>query len=146
MNKIIPLLLLVALSVAAGWILGSITARPEFRHHPPSKERLMAWLQKEYQLTPEQYVAVKKAHDEFWTVCRPKFDALHAREEALRTLEDNDNAKMEEIEKQHAQLDAQRDELHALLQTHIQHVASLMSPEQAARYLKRMEEREKHRP
>lgn len=143
MKKNLLIILLVVLAAVLGWVC-SYT----FTHHRPdwknaTTEQIMTWMQKEYQLTPDQYTAIKKQYTEFRPAIKVQFTQLRAQRDLVKKLEADKSVKPEELAKVQADLKTSREVVRELVKDHTQKVASLMSPEQGARYLKKIEEKMK---
>jgi len=143
MKKNLLIILLVVIAAVLGWVC-SYT----FTHHRPdlknaTTEQIMTWMQKEYQLTPEQSSAIKKQYVEFRPIIKAKFAQLRVQRDLVKKLQTDKTAKAQDISKAQADLKASREVVRGMLKEHTQKVASLMSPEQGARYLKKIEEKMK---
>ncbi len=140
MKKNLLILLLVALAAVIGYSAGYWFSAQ--RHHGMfrSTEQIMQWLQSEYQLTPGQYRAIKILNEDFRPIIRQRFAQLHEKRDLVKKLENDPAAVPEAVSKAREDAREAREDIRNLLKEHVQAVASLMSPDQAARYLKKMAE------
>jgi transketolase len=143
MQKNLLIILVVAATVVVGWFAGYCFF--SHQHHAfPSNEQIMAWLKREYQLTPDQFTSIKKLQDEFRPVIKIQVQMLRQKKEYLKNLESNPAAKPDELAKAKDEMNVAKENVRSLLKAHVERVAALMNPEQAARYLKKMEEHHLH--
>jgi len=103
---------------------------------PPSSEDQVAWLTREFALTPAQAAAVEKLHDAYVPVCSDHCARIVAAREKLAAAP-NDPTRQEEVHRlervcQESTLD------------HLRQVAACMAPEQGRRFLALVEPRIRH--
>lgn len=90
----------------------------------------MAWMQKEFHLTPAQTTAIEKLHEDYHPVCMEHCKRIMQARQKL--------ASAPSTEKTIAQAELTRLEAvcHDATQAHVQRVAAAMSMEEGARFLK----------
>jgi Spy/CpxP family protein refolding chaperone len=89
----------------------------------------IAWMQKEFHLTPAQTAAIEKLHEDYHPVCMEHCKLIMQARQKL--------AASPSVEKAAAQAELTRLEAvcHDATQAHVQRVAAAMSPEEGARFL-----------
>ncbi|MDF3057713.1 MAG: hypothetical protein K0R17_1928 [Rariglobus sp.] len=87
----------------------------------------MAWMQKEFQLTPAQTTAIAQLHDDYFPVCMDHCKRIVQARKHLAVADDKPAAQ--------AELTRLEAICHDATQAHLKRVAAVMSPEQGARFL-----------
>lgn len=88
----------------------------------------MAWMQKEFRLTPPQTAAIEKLHDDYFPLCMEHCKLIaHARKDLVAAT-DKTTAQTELTRLEAVCRDATL--------AHLQRVAAAMSPDEGARFLK----------
>ncbi len=139
MNRRVVTLVLLALT--AGLIAFAATrlvlSKPDAALASP--EDRLAWLAREFQLTPEQTAAAERLQIAYAPICKAHCDAIADAEKTLAAAPDD-------ITRAAARAELARLERVCAESTraHLEAVAALMSPAQAARFLALMEPRVHH--
>lgn len=87
----------------------------------------LAWMQSEFHLTPAQVAAIDRLHDDYAPVCMAHCAAINRARAQLATAPDPAAARTELARLEAVCSDA--------TQAHLQRVAAIMPPAQAARFL-----------
>lgn len=135
-----PALLILPLAIAAGLLayLGTRMAMPSPDPAPDAAAKL-AWLAREFSLTPAQTAEIDRLQKAYAPVCAEHCEKIAAAEAALAAAPDEERRAA-------ARRELARVELLCAEATraHLEAVAALMPPDQAARFLAMMEPRVAH--
>jgi hypothetical protein len=135
-----PALLIVLLALAAGLLayFGTRLAMPAPDPAPDAAAKL-AWLSREFSLTPAQTAEIDRLQQAYGPVCMEHCDKIAAAEAALASAHDEPSRAAARRELARVQIlcaEATR--------AHLEAVAAIMPPDQAARFLALMEPRVAH--
>lgn len=124
---------LVGLAVAAGFVAFRVTADDDVAR-ALAKQDAMAWLRADFDLTDEQFAAIKRLHDAYSTVCeehcRDIQRAVGARNE-LRAAK----AEATVLAAAERRVEELRTVCETAIAAHVRACAAHMSPEAGRRYL-----------
>lgn len=126
MSPLVRYILLAVTAAALAFGLTYILLRPA--HHVEIDE--MAWIQKEFHLTPAQTAAIDQLHADYHPVCMEHCKRITQARKILAS------ASSEARPAAQAELTRLEAICHDATLAHVQRVAGAMSPEEGARFLK----------
>ena len=140
MKKFILFLLLVALVGIGGWTIGYGISLSRMQHRPHDSNGIVYWLRDEYHLTPAQFANVK----ELFRQNEPHVKLLSEQlkktyEELSESLRATPMDKNLVAQKADAYVKA-KEAFKTDRKSHIEAVASIMTPEQSERFLQEVKQ------
>ncbi|MDZ4742096.1 MAG: periplasmic heavy metal sensor [Verrucomicrobiota bacterium] len=136
MKKLI-LLLVVLLAVGAGayWLTYTVATKKKQSYMLSTDQKTLAWLQKEYQLSPGQIEKVKTLHDDYQPVCIELCGKINESNELVKKMINRSDVLTPDLATALDENARIRTECHRNMLEHVYAVAAVMSPEQSKRYL-----------
>lgn len=123
-----PFLRYVLLAVVAAALAFCVT-HFALRSDAPAAPDEMAWLQKEFRLTPDQSAAIAQLHDDYFPICMDHCRQIMRARETLATAAPAD------LPAAQAELSRLEAVCRDATLAHLQRVAAAMPPDEAARFL-----------
>ncbi len=139
MKKIILLLsLVIAAGAGAYWLTYSMATKKKQAYMYAVDEKTLAWLKKEYDLSPEQFARIKVIHDNYQPICEKLCAKINESNQKVKKLIYHCEALSDELSAALDENAAIRAECHRHMLQHIYAVYAEMNPEQGRRYLAMM--------
>lgn len=135
MKHLVKTLVVLAITAAAAGTFAFRATGDKQVERALAKQDAMEWLRADFQLTDEQFGAIKQLHDSYSVVCEQ-----HCRDimQAVRTrneLKAQPNAAPDAVSTAERRVEEKREICESAITTHVRQCASHMSPESGQRYL-----------
>ncbi|MDL5046237.1 hypothetical protein QQ054_09340 [Oscillatoria amoena NRMC-F 0135] len=139
MKKILILILiLLCAGGVAYWLTYSVSLQKKQSFFQADEDKTLAWLKKEFGLTPGQFARVKTLHEEYLPICQELCGKVNASNQKVRELMERSSGMNGELSQALDENAAVRAESRRQMLRHVYAVAAEMDAEQSRRYLAMM--------